>query len=323
MSTLTTRMMSEVLRYELGAQPGGPLELRTIISQAGNHLCSVRQWRWLEGREVRLRPRAAVSLVGATWTELTKRLTLVGAFTDYSFLSADYARVTSGTGATPGTYEIASKVNSDSIELLTSIGAAADGQTDIEADLPNDQIELPSDFDFQEILAYSLTNDISGYFEFTDAQTILDLKQWSATGGGVGFWGLVKWIRSRSGGEAVPRLEVWPSTSDSREELVLYYRGGWREPADDDEVLGLPQGGWLNLLFIEVCKAIILGHEEPEKGTVDARLTALRKGVLFADAARRDGMLQPDWGPSQNGWMDAPRVPLSRYDFPTEGLSVP
>lgn len=323
MTALTTRMLAEIVRYELGAAPGGPLEFRAIVSQAGNHLVGMRQWRWLEGREVRLRPRAAIELTGGTWDEANLRLTKLGAFASYSWLLADTVRVTEGTGATTGTYEVAARIDDDTIELASSIGAAADGQTDIEAALPNDQVQLPSDFDFQEIQAYALTNDLSGYFQFTSPQTILDLKQWSATGGGIGFWGLVRWVRSSAGGQAIPRLELWPGSSDNREELVIYYRAGWRDPADDDEVLGLPQGGWLNMLFIEIVKAILLGHEESEGGTVNQRLTALRGGVLVADAARRDGMIQPDWGPLQNGWMDCPRIPLSRYDFPTEGLSVP
>jgi len=72
-----------------------------------------------------------VPVTGATYTEATKRITKSGAFTNYTHRPNDRFVVDAGTGATAGEYVIASKVDNNTIALETSIGAAADAQTDI------------------------------------------------------------------------------------------------------------------------------------------------------------------------------------------------
>ena len=69
---------------------------------------------------------------GATWTDATKRLTFASSIlTNYTFATGDEVRITSGTGAAPGTYVVGAKNAADKADLITSIGAAANAQTDI------------------------------------------------------------------------------------------------------------------------------------------------------------------------------------------------
>lgn len=302
MGNLTVRMLAETIRYEVGSRPGTSVEFRELVNQAGEFFVGMYPWKWLEGRQLILRRRPAIELEGATWTQATLRLTKVGAFADYEFLSGDTAVVTEGTGATPGTYEVVARVDDDSITLRTSIGSAADGQTDIEAQLPNDQVSLEPDFSLQAITAYSMTDGLVGAFEFTSPQGLLDLRTWPGLTSTISIWAIVNWVRGTSGGQPVPRLDLWPERDSSDEELVIFYRGGWREPADDAEVIGIP--GWTNLLFTEVVKAVVNGYEDPEGGTVDQRVTVLTKGSLFANAIERDALIQPDVGPMVNGWAE-------------------
>lgn len=313
MSALTVRMLEEIARFEVGSPPGTPIEVRELVNQAGEALVAAFPWKWLEGRMAALRPRASISLSGATWTESTKTLALTAAFADYSFLSADGVSILSGAGATVGTNEIASKTDANSIVLATSIGSAADGQTDIEALLPNDQIALPSDFDMQSITAWGMSNGLVGMLEPTGAQTIIDLRSFPGLGTTVGFWALLRYVRT-VGVQPIPRLELWPRSGSSDEALVIAYRGGWREPATDDEVLSIPN--WCNTLFVEMFKAVVMGHEEPEGGTISQRLTALRQGVVWLDAVKRDAMTQPELGPIENGWMGDYDRRVGRYDVP-------
>lgn len=77
------------------------------------------------------------SLTGCTWTEGTLTITKTGGFATYQHTAGDTCSITAGTGATVGTYEIASKTDADNIVLTTSIGAGADGQTDIEGTFGN------------------------------------------------------------------------------------------------------------------------------------------------------------------------------------------
>lgn len=80
-----------------------------------------------------------ITLTGATWTNGTLTLTKTAAFTNYTFRVGDRIRITGGTGATAGYYIVASRVSADAITLTATIGAGADGQTDISGTL----------FDFQ------------------------------------------------------------------------------------------------------------------------------------------------------------------------------
>ncbi len=314
MGALTVRMLEKIARFELGAQPDGPLEMRELVNQAGEHLVAMWPWRWLEGRQARLRPRAQIELTGATWTEATKTITLAGAFTDYSLLSADTLEVLSGTGAIAGTYEVLTRPTANTVTLATSISSAAVNLTGIEAVMRNDQIALPSDFDLAGITAYAMKDGLAGDMRFTTDQGMLNLRSYPTVGVLTGFWALLRYVRGVSGGQAVKRLELWPATDDSDEEMVIFYRGGWKEPATDDEVLSPPS--WMNPLFIEVFKAVVMGHEESETGSLDARLTALNSGILFYKAKSRDLLEQVEHGRPTNTWLDAVDEPLSRFSVP-------
>lgn len=314
MGQITVRLLEGIIRNELGDRPSTPLEFRELVNQAGEHLVSCYPWRWLEGRQARLRSRALINLTGATWTEATKTITKVGAFTNYSPLSADTLEVLSGTGARTGTYEVVTRPTADTITLATSISTAAVNLTGIEATMPNDQIALPSDFDLSGITAYAMRDGLAGDIRFTTDQGMLNLRSYPTVGILTGFWALLRYVRGTSGGQAVKRLELWPTTESADEELVIMYRGGWKEPTTDDEVLSPPS--WMNLLFIEILKAVCMGTEESEMGSIDQRLTMLRKGVLFNDARARDMLEQLEHGRPENTWLDAVDEPLSRFSVP-------
>lgn len=69
------------------------------------------------------------SITAGTYTDATKTLTKVGAFTsltldsEYPQFSANYIYLTGGTGITAGLYEIESKTSNDAIVLKTSAGS--------------------------------------------------------------------------------------------------------------------------------------------------------------------------------------------------------
>lgn len=65
------------------------------------------------------------NFTAATWTAGTFTLTKTGAFAGYEFQAGDTVTIVSGTGSTPGTYIISSKVDADNITLSTSPGVNA------------------------------------------------------------------------------------------------------------------------------------------------------------------------------------------------------
>lgn len=72
-----------------------------------------------------------LTITAATWTEATRTLTKTGLFAEYAFAAGDRVYISGGTGATAGTYLVESRTSANAIVLQTSIGAAANGQTDI------------------------------------------------------------------------------------------------------------------------------------------------------------------------------------------------
>lgn len=80
-----------------------------------------------------------IALTGATYTDATKTITKTAAFTNYTFTTAsnDKVLITGGTGATAGLYTVAGKTSADAITLTASIGAGADGQTNIAGNVGN------------------------------------------------------------------------------------------------------------------------------------------------------------------------------------------
>jgi len=72
-----------------------------------------------------------IAVTGATYTHATLTITKTGAFAGYTWKKGDRWLQTAGTGDTVGTYIVAGKTSDDAITLATTIGAGADGQTDI------------------------------------------------------------------------------------------------------------------------------------------------------------------------------------------------
>jgi len=305
---LTVQACTRELEHEIGGPLGGPAEHRELVDRAGHSLVGMATWNWLTGRQVRLRSRVSIDLTGATWTEATLTLRKVGAFATYTWLEADTVEVTDGTGATVGTYEIASRTDADEIVLATSIGAAANGQTDIAATLPNDQVALPSDFDLQRITAYGVVGSFRGALGLGTGQDLLDLR-WTGSVWTASFFALLNHVRSAADGRTIPRLDLHPGQLDGTEQFVIIYRAGWSTPEDDGAPLPLPKSGWLNALFLEVLKAYAHVQEDDESlGALGKRLDAIKATSLFSDALARDQSMQPHIGAVGNGgWMELPR----------------
>jgi hypothetical protein len=65
------------------------------------------------------------SQTGVTYTNATKTVTKTNAFTNYVWKQGDTLVITAGTGVTPGTYVIASRVDASNLILATAAGGVA------------------------------------------------------------------------------------------------------------------------------------------------------------------------------------------------------
>ncbi len=277
------------MRFELAGGDIPPeLDGIGILNQAGHHLFSMHPWRFAIGRSALIDLRGVLSDTTATWTALTKTLTETGAFTDYSFLVGDEIIILDGTGATTGTYKIASRVSADAITLENSLAAGDLATGDISWRIDPGTIALPSDL--RDILQISTTafSSVGGVTLVTLAQ-ILELRKTNtavtATTGH--YYGAVVY----SGTNPRPILEIYPSPSaNSTGALRIFYRSRWSTLTTDIDKIEIPE--FVYDLFIQVARAYAAGYVRNEQATLDQRLSMIQAGPIFSIAKRSDGMVQ-------------------------------
>lgn len=113
--------------WALEGNPGS-MALRVDVPPTGN--LSAQLWYTSNGDVI---PHYAtngsaatqISFTGASYDSTNGYLTKTGAFANYEFEDGDKVTLTAGTSTTLGDYLIASKVDSDSIALVTNPGASA------------------------------------------------------------------------------------------------------------------------------------------------------------------------------------------------------
>lgn len=157
-------------------------------------------------------------------------------------------------------------------------------------------VSLPTDFG--EIRSVGV-NNLVGAFYMTTADEINRLRTASVDASGINFWGAVTYTAGSVSGPPIPILEVYPTPAATQlAALSLYYRAGWVNiSADTDRVIIPP---WMEFSFIDALQAVALGYEEPENGSMGARLQAVRAGSI-QEAIALDSRAQPVMGRIKNG----------------------
>jgi hypothetical protein len=313
--TLQVQKCIEVITHALPGEPASPVEAMEMVNQAGHWLVSIHPWEWLKGRTVDLDLRAQLSFTGASWTAATRTINSTGSFASYSFLSGDSIEVTAGTGVVVGNYEIESRTDDDNIVLATSILATDIADASVGGTIDNDQVSLPSDFDFQRIEAYAASNGLVNTMNMTSRQRLLDLRAANPSVSTLSFWTVTSWVldSTTSGGAApVQRLEFWPPVTSDRRALRIWYTAGWRNATMDSDIVGVPN--FMELFFLECVKAVAKGHEKEMEGDMASRLERLLVSPWLLQLKLRDGMSVRDRGEMQNGSMETGRVHISHFD---------
>lgn len=278
-----------------------------IVNTAGQLLYNAWPWKFRERPPARLDFTAPIVITDATWTESTKTLTKTGGFTNYTFAASDVIAITGGTGATTGNYTIISRVSDDAIVLSTSIGSAADGNTDIDGEIGFPYVDLPSDFgELIEIRADGLTAD----FTLTDVAELAMLRDSAVRPAGFMYWGTIVQPAQASQTKAmgVPRLEIYPTpTAALVSALTLWYRAVWRELILDTHYAAIPQ--WCEALLIEYIRAVAEGYmnrHADNEGilpvvTTSDRIRDIEDGPIFKRATEKDMLIQSSYGVLDGG----------------------
>lgn len=284
--------------HSLGA-PIAEFSTLQLVNQAGAWLLSSHPWKFLERPPYRLNIRGAVTVVAGTWDEATLTLTVTDpltAFSTYTLLEGDQFEVTGGTGADLVFVDVVSSTAS-SITFRTSIGAAADAQTDIEGTLSLPAARLPADI--QELISVQCCGASGANVSLTTHDALLNLKADNTGSIGTDYHGAINWGNSVGvdGGAPIPRLELWPAPStDGFNSVLITYRAGWARLTSDQAYTNTPD--WIDSLVIQAMRSYARGienHQMPEE------LARVKTSAMYADALRRDGQIQRKLGRMRGG----------------------
>ncbi|RMF59236.1 MAG: hypothetical protein D6746_08490 [Bacteroidetes bacterium] len=167
-------------------------------------------------------------------------------------------------------------------------------------DLVADQsyIDLPSDFG--RVLSVETTSG-SGYIvSFVDIGTLNEYR--NASVADAAGWALALTYAAGTGNPAgdpyVPRFEIWPTpTSNASDALRMFYLRQWTDvdTQNPTEKLNLPP--YMEMLYWRVLREVILGFEEDDMASMEARIDALRASKVFDMAMAADmGQAYPTTG---------------------------
>jgi hypothetical protein len=270
-----------------------PLSKQKLVNRAGRLFCGMRSWKFLEKRSGLLDIRGDIAVTAGEWIESSKTLKETGTFEDYTFVDGDVIEITGGTNATTGTYSVASRTDDDNIVLSTSIGATANGSTDITATFDLPTIALPSDF--KELRAIVLKDTVFNGFNPTSVVHIAELEASDVDVSGP--W-LYSGVIVHVGTPPTPVIRIHPTpTTDDNEAFICFYRAKWTELTNDSAVVAVPD--YAEEALIQVTRALVKGYMEGEddQPTLSQRLADIRAGDVFRQAVRDDALVQPYHGP--------------------------
>lgn len=270
-----------------------------IVNQAGRFMLDMHPWKWRERQNVPLTVYADDAITDATYTESTLNLAKTAGFTNYTFTPGDTIDLTAGTGATVGTYTIASRTDDDNIVLSSSIGSAADGQTDIDFTIVHDKVALPSDFgEFMGAHPVVATDALTNKVVPGTADEIRELRSNSVvTSGNVYHYCLIYPAQTSTTANAgVPKLQIYPSpASDSTDFFRVSYLAAWTELSADASVADIPQR-WESLL-LECIKHFVRAHEDEQHDAYHQ----IYNSKLFEELRKADGRTMSAFGPVSGG----------------------
>lgn len=182
-------------------------------------------------------------------------------------------------------------------------------------------IDLPSDF--VQLVAYGSYAGATLSLRMTTYQEIVDLRSSSASVNGFGYAAAIAYSSAGgSGGAPTPRLEIYPTPSDdTASAFTIFYRAELPAITSDQEFVSIPS--WLELPFIQLLRAIARGYEEEDEESMQARIARVRMSAEWADALRRDGMVQPDLGIQRGGAVEEMYGVMDDFPPHTSPLTIP
>lgn len=277
--------------------------VKTVVQQAGMWFCKSHPWRFLIRPPVHLSLRGTINVVAGTWIQSTNTLSITdpaSALASYTFLEGDEFQVTGGTNAAAGFYKVKARLTDTNLSFTTSIGATANGFTDIAGTMPLPSVALPADFG--ELIGDPSSATLPGYFQAIGYNDLVSLRAYSPAGVSPFYYYAVTFGSATGdrGGAPVARLELDRApTTGSANSIVIAYRAKFDPPSDDMDRIRIPD--YCELAFIRAVRACARGWEEEDSGTLGPRLAELKGSPEYIDAVLADGGVTSSVGPMRGG----------------------
>lgn len=175
----------------------------------------------------------------------------------------------------------------------------------VELDFTADQDYVALPADFRSMVTLDHVDAANGFFKPTSLDELSRLRSLDPIAGPP-FYGAITHDLS-SPGEPGARISIYPTPgANTSPALRLTYKRGWADypsPANSTEAI-LPK--WMELLYLEFCKAVARGHSDDLSGPsmASAYIAAVMDGPIWEAAVTQDTELQPHYGVPTNGFLD-------------------
>lgn len=157
-------------------------------------------------------------------------------------------------------------------------------------------IDLP--LDFGRLIYAAFTDTPNRVLLQVSLGEILDARL-RETGQSQGHRVAVSWKTDTNQRKPLLELDYTPGSTDA-DAITMVYTGWWEDLAATGDTVQLPVDGWMDLLYIQICRAFARGWEEEDSGLVDQRLALIATGPVFKAAVDHDGMIQFTRGQMRN-----------------------
>lgn len=185
--------------------------------------------------------------------------------------------------------------------------------------ISQEYINLPSDF--VRLIGKAGYSGATEVLKFTTLQHIAELRSASSTSAGFGYWAAFSTSAAGgAGGAPTPRLEIYPTPgATTASAFTIFYLAELPAIVSDQDFISIPT--WCEALFIQLVRALALGYEEEDQGSMQERIARVTKSFDWLDALKRDGMVLPDLGIQRGG---AVEEMYAEYEIPhVSPLTIP
>ena len=146
-------------------------------------------------------------------------------------------------------------------------------------------------------------NSLVSWFSWGDIQQILNYRATTLNVAQSYYIGAIVQPSqvSKKDAPGPPRIELWPTPTNSTSTLNISYFAKWIDLIDDDDVADVPD--YCEFPLAMACRAFAAGLEEQEVAGKDVheRLEPLMNSTLFTSAYEADGSIQNEYGPMTGG----------------------